>query len=460
MITLTKISETSSKITLGWTPVPGCIGYVFYADDTRVSNTWDPNKSQVTFSKGPSKFRVDAVGVEDTGAYPSVTPPPTGILQFKPPGYNGGDPRLRTSYPGFQYIEIGGSNRITHVDMTNGVDYFIKITSPITYTTKASDPDEFACVHLNGGRHVVVVAGDVAIESGVADSSSRRAEPIGFLIDGGTDGGIIHLEGLRIRANNPVTMRSRRILQIEYCVLEAFGYRPSSDPAHSDPVQFWATSYAMGPCEAMRMHYVTTFTDYTGFSVLTQVTPNPRTQANIINPKTWWGYKLDIHPRMIGNLGEAGAFFYHTDSYTGGNGPGWQNFGPYTTYHREVYCELPQGGGGAYVRPIDGITALRSLDQGLWIFPYEIKSPSGATLYTSPAEPTGGNAPFSVSGPGAPGNYLTFGRVPPLSDQKLIIGQPPAAESTVQGTGVQGQVRRVFVPTPNVGMGYVPKGYL
>lgn len=79
-INLTKISETQSKITLGWTPVPGCIGYVFYADDKRVSNTWDPLRSSVTFSKGPAKFRVDAIGVEDTGVYPPVTtPPPTGL---------------------------------------------------------------------------------------------------------------------------------------------------------------------------------------------------------------------------------------------------------------------------------------------------------------------------------------------------------------------------------------------
>jgi len=75
-IALNKISETQSKITLGWTPVAGCIGYVFYADGARVSNTWDPNKNQITFSKGPAQFKVVAVGNEDEGVYPSVAPPP------------------------------------------------------------------------------------------------------------------------------------------------------------------------------------------------------------------------------------------------------------------------------------------------------------------------------------------------------------------------------------------------
>ena len=29
MLTLTVVSESATKITLGWTPVPGCVGYAF-----------------------------------------------------------------------------------------------------------------------------------------------------------------------------------------------------------------------------------------------------------------------------------------------------------------------------------------------------------------------------------------------------------------------------------------------
>ena len=75
-ITLTKLSETQSKITLGWAPVAGAVGYVFYADGVRKSHTWDPNRSQVTFSKGPTTFQVEALGRRDIGTYP---PPPTGV---------------------------------------------------------------------------------------------------------------------------------------------------------------------------------------------------------------------------------------------------------------------------------------------------------------------------------------------------------------------------------------------
>lgn len=75
MIALTKLSENSIQITLGWTPVQGCIGYAFYADDTRVSNTWDPSVSQVTFAKGAAEYRVQAVGGLDEGVYvPPVAP--------------------------------------------------------------------------------------------------------------------------------------------------------------------------------------------------------------------------------------------------------------------------------------------------------------------------------------------------------------------------------------------------
>jgi hypothetical protein len=75
-LTITKVSETSTKITLGWTPVAGCLGYAFYADGTRVSNTWDWNKSQITFSKGPAQFKVVALGSEQEGVYPPASPIP------------------------------------------------------------------------------------------------------------------------------------------------------------------------------------------------------------------------------------------------------------------------------------------------------------------------------------------------------------------------------------------------
>jgi hypothetical protein len=76
-LTLTKISETPTKITLGWTPVPGCIGYRFQSAPTapKWSHTWDATKDRVTFSKA-AWYKVEAIGTVEAGEYPSVAPPP------------------------------------------------------------------------------------------------------------------------------------------------------------------------------------------------------------------------------------------------------------------------------------------------------------------------------------------------------------------------------------------------
>jgi hypothetical protein len=76
-LVLTKISETSTKITLGWDPVDGAVGYRFQSamQAPKWSHTWNPMQSQVTFSKS-SWYRVEALGIEEAGVYPTVTPPP------------------------------------------------------------------------------------------------------------------------------------------------------------------------------------------------------------------------------------------------------------------------------------------------------------------------------------------------------------------------------------------------
>ena len=75
-IVLTKITETQNTITLGWTPVPGAIGYRFTAENqAKPSHTWNPGTSQVKFSKGSAWYKVEALGVEDEGKYPASIPP-------------------------------------------------------------------------------------------------------------------------------------------------------------------------------------------------------------------------------------------------------------------------------------------------------------------------------------------------------------------------------------------------
>ena len=76
-LTLTKIAETNSTITLGWIPVPGAIGYRFTAEkQAKPSHTWDPTRDSVKFSKGSAWYKVEALGVAAVGQYPVIDPPP------------------------------------------------------------------------------------------------------------------------------------------------------------------------------------------------------------------------------------------------------------------------------------------------------------------------------------------------------------------------------------------------
>jgi hypothetical protein len=74
-LTLTKISETSTKITLGWTPVPGAVGYRFQSatQAPKWSHSWNATLAQTTFSKA-DWYKVEALGVESAGQYPSLAP--------------------------------------------------------------------------------------------------------------------------------------------------------------------------------------------------------------------------------------------------------------------------------------------------------------------------------------------------------------------------------------------------
>jgi hypothetical protein len=73
-LTLRKLSEDATTITLGWDPVAG-IGYRFTrsAANGRYSHTWDPTRSSARFSKDSGWYAVEAMGLSASGVYP---PPP------------------------------------------------------------------------------------------------------------------------------------------------------------------------------------------------------------------------------------------------------------------------------------------------------------------------------------------------------------------------------------------------
>lgn len=84
MLTLNKISETSTTLTLGWTPPQGVGGYVFYAAGAAVS-TGSPNlkdgspRKSIKFDKTRSPFAVAATCYRsgqfalEVGQYPGAS---------------------------------------------------------------------------------------------------------------------------------------------------------------------------------------------------------------------------------------------------------------------------------------------------------------------------------------------------------------------------------------------------
>lgn len=94
---VTIVSQTSSTITLGWTPQPG-YGYLFSADGTLVSRTNDPSRSQVKFSKNQNNsYDIDVIVKGANGHCCTVTPPPPPKNQCEDAVDNDGDGKI--DYP-------------------------------------------------------------------------------------------------------------------------------------------------------------------------------------------------------------------------------------------------------------------------------------------------------------------------------------------------------------------------
>lgn len=74
------ISQTNSRITLGWDARQNVVNYTFYANGQRVSNTYDGSRTTVTFMKVNCTvtpcYKVQALVSDGVGGYPTTTPPP------------------------------------------------------------------------------------------------------------------------------------------------------------------------------------------------------------------------------------------------------------------------------------------------------------------------------------------------------------------------------------------------
>lgn len=77
MIALRKVAEDADSITLEWDAVAGATGYRFSSNLTsKRSHTWDGARTRVKFAKGGEWYKVEALGVSDSGQFPAVAPPP------------------------------------------------------------------------------------------------------------------------------------------------------------------------------------------------------------------------------------------------------------------------------------------------------------------------------------------------------------------------------------------------
>lgn len=76
---LTVTAETSTTITLGWVPVPGAVGYTFWKDGRRVSNTQNGARSSVRFSKPYATLEVRTLLAGPAGSWPQ---PQTGVMPY------------------------------------------------------------------------------------------------------------------------------------------------------------------------------------------------------------------------------------------------------------------------------------------------------------------------------------------------------------------------------------------
>lgn len=247
MIVLRKAGETPTTITLEWDPVAGASGYRFQSAGTapKWSHTWDGTRTTVRFAKGQEPYRVEALGALDAGVYPAPAVP-TGRLKWAPPVL--ANPTT---------ITVTNANRAfgeNAAPLPRDRDYIFRLAEPITAGT----------VQIVGGRHVVIVGGEINLDG--------KEKPCGSFVNNnviglqlGAQAGICHLEGLHIHGRGmaqgivfwAVAGTYTTTLRLQNCRIEALE-KVATSGAHTDAIQLYAgpnrlelfqnTIVSRGPC--------------------------------------------------------------------------------------------------------------------------------------------------------------------------------------------------------------------
>lgn len=417
---LTKKSETSSKITFTYDkPTAETEGYIYYANDVAVSRTFNPDDLEVTFGKVPSgRYAVDAIGFEelDRAEWPevSIPPPPVGDLRFKPPGWNGGDPTLASSFPGYKVQAITGP---ATYNLDNSTDYFLD-WGDFSFTGKGN-------IVLNGGRNLVCVGGAVTHTNSSGDGGDD-----GILIEGGAAGATVHLEGLKLLdVVNGFTVRTPRFVTLQNIHIAVRGFQDNASLAHPDLIQVWTGN----KCPGIRVHRFTGYSRFTFFSDFTDATVAQR-------PEFWELHDVDLHGRPPWN-DQAGR----PDGLNL-----WMGYAPEATW-RGSNCWFEttyESSGnrrvlGSHLRQFSGGSPTAHAG-------YTIYNQAGVGVFTAPVGFNGGS-PGDIGR--TQGDRLVYTDDPrqPRMDLEWRCQKPTAAD----GADANGN----FVPAGLVGAGYRSPGY-
>lgn len=231
---LIKKSETSTKITFVYDKPQGNVeGYLYYADDVRVARTFNPDDLEVTFGKVSSgRYAVEAVGFDLLGRadWPKIAPTPVGVLMKRPPGWNGDDPTLHTSYPGFTHV-----GRFEEC-IDSAKNYFVEQHAVVNH---CDGPGRTTVASIPSGNHVVCVGADL-------DGKSVSVSDDGLVIiaEQGSGVGTVYLEGIDFNEGpNLITGRTTRNIIVQNCKGNA---RAANDVhtqgIHPDIYQEWRRS--------------------------------------------------------------------------------------------------------------------------------------------------------------------------------------------------------------------------
>jgi len=217
--------------------------------------------------------------VDDAAVWTEVVaaaPPATGTLRYQPPGWNGGDPTLASSFPTFTVRNITGPGTY---NFTAGVDYYLEM-SELAWSGNQR-------IILNGGRHLVLVGGGITYMNTAADGGD-----VSIQIDGGTVGGIVHLEGLNIvNLPNGITVRTPRTVQLQNSRIRLKIWDDNSSIGHPDLIQVWLQANGNPRCAGIKLHRCSM---WSGFTYLSDFTDEVGT-TGAETPAFWEIYDCDFH---------------------------------------------------------------------------------------------------------------------------------------------------------------------